>query len=126
MKVSIVIECTNCHNGEEMTVDEQRHHSQSFRHIHSFNTSTHSTAPEELNGLAVYECPCGTLVVSKFVQEADPENDEFECEACGDINDIDESVRIAKSVYLCTTCHDEIVRCDEKNGLYPEKWDDCN
>lgn len=132
---TIVIECQACRNWEEMSADDPRHKSQSFKHVHSFNASTHSTAPEQLNGLAVYECNCGQLVVSKCVEEADIENDEFQCERCDAILDIDDSIKLTDDIftddylYVCESCHEELKetqRRDEKNGLYAGKEDVAN
>ena len=39
-------------------------------------------------------------------QEADPENDEFECEDCHQVFDIEDSIK-TKGLYLCSSCSGE-------------------
>jgi hypothetical protein len=57
--------------------------------------------------------------------DANPDNDEFECENCNGIFDIDDSVRVEKGVLFCEDCAEQLRR-DEKNGLYPDKEDMAN
>ena len=37
-------------------------------------------------------------------REANPDNDEFSCESCGKIGDIEDSVRGGKDILLCVEC----------------------
>jgi predicted nucleic acid-binding Zn ribbon protein len=53
------------------------------------------------------------------------DSDEFECTNCGHISDIENSVKVGSELF-CEECADEIQRRDEKNGLYPDRWNDCN
>ena len=53
------------------------------------------------------------------------DSDDFECTTCGHISDIENSVKVDDDLQ-CEDCAKEIQRRDEKNGLYPDKWDDCN
>jgi hypothetical protein len=53
------------------------------------------------------------------------------CYFCGEL--VDERECIPADEYnnndggdICPECLKEIQRRDEKNGLYPDKWDDCN
>lgn len=63
--------------------------------------------------------------VSSSERIPDVDSDEFECERCGLIADNDDSVRLGDEL-VCSECSEEQDRRDEKNGLYPEKWDDAN
>ena len=47
--------------------------------------------------------------------------DDVMCELCGDILLNDEI-----ETGICVDCEQEIQRRDEKNGLYPDKWDGTN
>ena len=40
-------------------------------------------------------------------EEADPENDEFECDVCHRIGDIEDSIRVGKDGLVCDKCAEE-------------------
>ena len=51
--------------------------------------------------------------------------DAWVCQDCEDDIEFEEEVKIEQSLY-CPDCAEEIQRRDEKNGVYPDKWDDAN
>jgi late competence protein required for DNA uptake (superfamily II DNA/RNA helicase) len=87
---------------------------------HPINNREEHAAEHE----AEADIPEGTVDWS-LTQVANPDNDEFECDNCNCVFDIDESVRIEKGVLFCEDCAEQ-QRRDEKNGLYPEHEDIAN
>jgi hypothetical protein len=49
--------------------------------------------------------------------------DEIICDQCLEVTD---KYCSDEGLFTCQECRDEIQRRGEKNGLYPDKWDDCN
>jgi hypothetical protein len=50
------------------------------------------------------ECPeCESHIVVLALKEPNPENDEFRCERCNNIKDIENSVRVGKAL-ICSDC----------------------
>jgi len=60
-----LIQCV-CGEGEELGIDEQRHHSQTFEWLQSFHAVIGHDDHDKLIGRAIYQCPCGRLVVNEF------------------------------------------------------------
>lgn len=46
------------------------------------------------------------MIGSEMARLADPDNDEFDCEECGVIGDIDDSIRVENRL-LCPVCSGE-------------------
>lgn len=49
----------------------------------------------------------------------------YVCQGCEDDIKLGEEEEINQAMF-CPVCAEEIQRRDEKNGVYPEKWDDAN
>jgi len=57
--------------------------------------------------------------------DADFCGDGYVCFECSDDIELGDEVELNHYIY-CPECAKEIQRRDEKNGVYPEKWDDAN